>query len=265
MAADCTARPGRCEDGNVRWSVVVPVKRVERAKTRLRDAVPGTDHAELVLALAADTVGAVLAAAPVARVVVVTDDARAAAELGLLGAIVVPDLPDAGLNPALRHGARVAARWSADGIAVVGSDRPALRPADLAAALGEAAAHDRTVLPDAAGTGTALLTARPGVALDPRFGPASATAHLRSGAIRLTGDWASLRHDTDTAADLGVARRLGVGHRTAAVLAASPGGAGQQATPGRPPHAATSSHIAGAAYPGRPGHPTPPSPTAGDR
>jgi 2-phospho-L-lactate guanylyltransferase len=49
----------------VYWSVVVPVKRVEKAKTRLRDAVPGADHEALVLALAADTVRAVLASAPV--------------------------------------------------------------------------------------------------------------------------------------------------------------------------------------------------------
>jgi 2-phospho-L-lactate guanylyltransferase len=206
----------------VRWSVVVPVKRVERAKTRLRDAVPGTDHAALVLALAADTVQAVLAAPDVARVVVVTDDPRAAAELGRLGALVVPDLPDAGLNPALRHGATAAAGYGpADGVAVVGSDRPALRPDDLADVLALAAEYDRSFLPDAAGTGTALLAVRPGIALDPRFGPDSAAAHVASGAVALRGSWASLRHDTDTAADLGVARRLGVGARTAAVLAAA--------------------------------------------
>jgi 2-phospho-L-lactate guanylyltransferase len=204
----------------VRWSVVVPVKRVERAKTRLRDAVPGTDHAALVLALAADTVQAVLAAGPVARVVVVTDDPRAAAELALLGALVVPDVPDAGLNPALRHGAAAAAGYGpADGVAVVGSDRPALRPADLADVLRLAGRHGRSFLPDAAGTGTALLAALPGVPLDPRFGPGSAAAHAASGAVALGGAWDSLRHDTDTAADLGVARQLGVGARTAAVLA----------------------------------------------
>jgi 2-phospho-L-lactate guanylyltransferase len=208
----------------VQWSVVVPVKRVERAKTRLRDAVPAADHAALVLALAADTVHAVLAAPHVARAIVVTDDERAAAELTWLGALVVPDLPDAGLNPALRHGAAVAAAAApADGVAVVGSDRPALRPGDLAAVLALAAAHDRSFLPDAAGTGTALLAVRPGVALDPRFGDASAAAHEASGAVRLTGEWTSLRHDTDTAADLGVARRLGVGARTAAVLRPTPG------------------------------------------
>jgi 2-phospho-L-lactate guanylyltransferase len=198
------------------------VKRVERAKTRLRDAVPGTDHDELVLALAADTVHAVLASPVVARAIVVTDDPRAAAELGRLGALVVPDVPDAGLNPALRHGASAAAEQApADGVAVVGSDRPALRPADLTAVLRLASAHGRSFLSDAAGTGTALLAAGPGVALDPRFGPSSAAAHAASGAVPLRGTWASLRHDTDTAADLGVARRLGLGARTSAVLAAS--------------------------------------------
>jgi 2-phospho-L-lactate guanylyltransferase len=217
-----TRLAARCEDGGVRWSVVVPVKRVEYAKTRLRDAVPGADHDALVLALAADTVRAVLAAPPVARVIVVTDDPRAAAELGRLGAVVIGDGPDSGLNPALAHGAAVAAEVApADGITVVGSDRPALRAADLAAVLDLAAAHARSFLPDAAGTGTALLAAAPGIPLVPRFGPDSAAEHARSGAHRLGGDWASLRHDTDTAADLGVARLLGVGPRTTAVLAAA--------------------------------------------
>jgi 2-phospho-L-lactate guanylyltransferase len=213
--------PG-CEDGTVQWSVVVPVKRLERAKTRLSGVVPGRGHEALVLALAADTVTAVLAAPAVARVIVVTDDARAAAELGDLGALVVPDLPDSGLNPALDHGAgAAAAAGPADGVAVVGADRPALRPAELTAVLSLASGHDRSFLPDAAGTGTALLAARPGVPLWPRFGAGSAAAHTASGAVRLGGDWASLRHDTDTAADLGVARRLGVGPRTTAVLAAA--------------------------------------------
>ncbi|MCW2611964.1 MAG: cofC, partial [Cryptosporangiaceae bacterium] len=98
--------------------------------------------------------------------------------------------------------------------------RPALRPADLAAVLGLAAGHVRSFLPDTAGTGTALLAARPGSPLGPLFGPGSAAAHAASGAVRLAGEWTSLRHDTDTAADLGVARRLGVGARTSAVLAA---------------------------------------------
>src|SRR5919108_4147379 len=54
------------------WSVVVPVKRLESAKTRL--AVPLELRPGLVLAMAADTVAA---ARSVARVLVISDDPRA--------------------------------------------------------------------------------------------------------------------------------------------------------------------------------------------
>ena len=82
------------------WSIVVPVKRFAVAKTRL-DVDPAV-RGELALALAADTVAAVLAAELVERVVVVTDEPTAAAAARRLGATVVADEPDAGLNPALR-------------------------------------------------------------------------------------------------------------------------------------------------------------------
>ncbi|MBM0229025.1 2-phospho-L-lactate guanylyltransferase, partial [Micromonospora sp. ATA51] len=78
------------------WTVVVPVKRLPAAKSRLRGALPGVPHEELALALAADTVRAVLACPAVAEVLVVTDDASAAAELAAAGARIVPDAPDGG-------------------------------------------------------------------------------------------------------------------------------------------------------------------------
>ena len=49
---------------------------------------------------------------------------------------VLPDEPDAGLNPALAHGAAVATRrLPRDGVALLSADLPALRPAELDAAL----------------------------------------------------------------------------------------------------------------------------------
>jgi 2-phospho-L-lactate guanylyltransferase len=119
-----------------RWSVVVPVKRLHRAKTRLRASLPDVDHDALVLAMALDTVAAALASPPVGAVIVVTDDPVAAPALAALGAVCIPDEPDAGLNPALEHGAAEAVRRAPDwGVAVLGSDLPALRPAELASAL----------------------------------------------------------------------------------------------------------------------------------
>ncbi len=122
------------------WSVVVPVKRLERAKTRLRASLPGADHDALVLAMALDTVSAALRCPAVGRVLVVTADPLAGPALAALGAVHVPDVPDDGLNPALAHGAEVAARLAPGwGVAALGGDLPALRPAELAAALAAAA------------------------------------------------------------------------------------------------------------------------------
>ncbi|MBI3687023.1 MAG: 2-phospho-L-lactate guanylyltransferase [Actinobacteria bacterium] len=210
----------------VRWAVVLPVKRLERAKTRLRDATGSPeDHQALALALALDTARAALACPGVVRLVVVTDDERARLPLRELGAHVVPDLPGQGLNAALAFGADQAATGTAGlagtatGVCGLSADLPALRPEDLADALAEAGRHRRSFVADATGTGTTLLAASPGTSLDPRFGPRSRWAHLASGATELTGPWRSLRRDVDTAEDLAHARELGVGPATEAALA----------------------------------------------
>jgi 2-phospho-L-lactate/phosphoenolpyruvate guanylyltransferase len=200
----------------VRWSLVVPAKRLGAAKTRLVPLTGGGPgvHADLVLALLADTVAAARDCAAVADVVVVTDDERAAATVRALGARTVPDEPDRGLNPALAHGARAS---GGDAVAALSSDLPALQSDELAAALAAAAGAPRCFVADAAGTGTTLLTAA-GVPLDPRFGRGSAAAHAAAGALPLAGGWPGLRRDVDTPADLAAAVRLGVGTATAALM-----------------------------------------------
>ena len=67
------------------WSVVIPVKVLARAKSRLA-GLAGPARSELALAMAADTVRAAAACPAVAAVVVVTDDPAAASVLGALGA-----------------------------------------------------------------------------------------------------------------------------------------------------------------------------------
>lgn len=203
------------------WSVVVPVKRIAIAKTRLRRDLgrlpPGRfRHDQLVLAMAQDTVRAMLACPVVTEVVVVTDDPEVSHPLGRLGARVVPDAPAAGLNAAIGHGA---AQATGDWVAGATADLPALRPDELLAVLRTAGdAGRRGFVPDAAGTGTTLLTAPPGVAVDPQFGPDSAARHAASGASRLDGPWPSVRRDVDTAADLTEAERLGLGPSTACLV-----------------------------------------------
>ena len=200
------------------WSIVVPAKRLAVAKTRLRpltEALGGSAHDELVLALLADTVAAALACPSVAEVVVVTDDPAAAGVVTGLGARTLADEPDRGLNPALEHGAGQA---SSAAVAALSSDLPALRPDELAAALRAAQAAPRCFVPDVHGTGTTLLTAL-GTELLPRFGPGSAQAHRDGGAVALAGDWPGLVRDVDTPADLRDALGLGAGRRTTASAA----------------------------------------------
>ena len=205
-----------CSHGSVRsWSVVVPAKRLVVAKTRLRPVTDGlaVAHADLVLALLADTVAAAVACPVVAEVVVVTDDPAAGEVVRGLGARTVADVPDRGLNPALEHGARSV---TGPAVAALSSDLPALRPGELAAALTSAADHARAFVADAHGTGTTLLTTV-GSRLDPRFGPGSAAAHRASGAVPLPGDWPGLLRDVDTDTDLSAALALGAGPRTKAL------------------------------------------------
>lgn len=196
-----------------RWSVVLPLKRGTFAKSRLE---PYARHhrPDLARAMAIDTVAAVLACADVSEAIVVTSDRDAARALAEIGARIVDDVPDAGLNAALVHGADHARQ---DARAALSADLPALRPDDLAAALRAAGAHSSSFVPDHAGTGTTLYCAGPGRAFAPRYGIDSAAAHRRGGAVALAAA-PSLRRDVDVAADLVEATVLGVGEQTAAMV-----------------------------------------------
>ncbi|WP_216217576.1 2-phospho-L-lactate guanylyltransferase [Amycolatopsis aidingensis] len=186
-------------------------------KSRLRGAA-GAEHAALVLALAADTLAAATATEGVRRLLVVATDPAALAELRRLGAEVVSEEGAGGLNAALRRGEGVLREDNPDGVVgALQADLPALRPAELAEALAEAAGR-RSFVADRHGTGTTLLLSAPGAPLEPRFGNGSAGAHAASGAVALSAPVPSLRSDVDTADDLAHARLIGVGERTVTAL-----------------------------------------------
>lgn len=203
------------------WSLVMPVKPLGMAKSRLA-SLPAEHREALVVAMASDTVAAALACPRVAGVLVVTDDERVRAAVEALGARVEPDVPRAGLNAALRHGTdvvRSAIAGSRTAVGLLSGDLPALRAKQLLRALDAASAHPRAFVADAAGTGTTLLTGGPGVAPAPAFGPGSCRRHRDSGAAELDlPDIQGLRRDVDTLADLHDALALGVGTRTSAVV-----------------------------------------------
>jgi len=209
------------EDG--RWCLVVPVKRLEVAKTRLGHPYDAHRRA-LALAFALDTTAAALASDAVRAVLVVTGDPEAAELLSAAGAGVVDDEPDAGLNPALAHGAELAARAHPGcGLGALSADLPALRSDELSRVLVRATEHDTSFLRDAEGSGTTLVLSRSVAGFRTEFGHDSARRHIGAGFAELTGDdVASVRQDVDTTADLDAARLLGVGPHTTQVLAGLP-------------------------------------------
>jgi 2-phospho-L-lactate/phosphoenolpyruvate guanylyltransferase len=197
------------------WTVVVPVKRLAAAKTRLA-GVAGEHRAALALAFALDTVTTALETPSVGQVVVVTDEPAAQSAAGSLGAVVVADQPDAGLNPALVFGAGAAAEGHA--IAAVSADLPALTTDALDLALQLAADHPRSYVADAEGVGTTFYAARTAADFTPEYGPGSAARHAATAVALDAPGLGPLRRDVDTPADLAEAQALGVGPRTTAVL-----------------------------------------------
>lgn len=209
------------------WSLIIPLKPLRLAKSRLAAMAGDALRPFLALAFAEDTVAAALSSPLVGSVLVVTDDPLAARRLGLLGARIVPDAPGRGLNAALAYGAATI-RDEAPGAAVaaLNADLPALRPEELGRVLSAAGGYARSFLADAAGVGTTLLAAAPRAELAPAFGGASRARHRRSGAVELAlAGVESVRRDVDTGEDLAGALALGVGPRTAAGARAFTGSA----------------------------------------
>ena len=200
----------------MRWVVVVPVKPAADGKTRLAGVLSASARERLVRAMALDTIAAAVATADVVRVVVVTADVPLRTSLAT--SVDLVDEPGGGLNAAIRAGIDRASDGDA-AVAVLLGDLPALRPDDLADALEMASVHERAFVADVDGTGTTLLAALPGVALDPQFGSGSAAAHELAGLVRLAVVATStVRRDVDVPDDLAEVARLGVGPATHSVL-----------------------------------------------
>lgn len=186
------------------WWVVVPVKDADHGKSRLAGVLGPGDRGRFVRSMALDTLAAAASAELVAGVVLVTPDRVLASWAQRGGALVVDEPPGGGLDEAVLAGeAVVRARTPDAPVAALLGDLPGLRPADLDEGLRLAAAHPRAHVPDAAGTGTTLLTAASGSTLRPAFGAGSSARHAAAGhvALDLPAD-STLRHDVDEPADL---------------------------------------------------------------
>jgi len=197
------------------WTVVIPVKGLEQAKSRLRPDV--VNAGALALAFATDTIIAARNSRLVAEVIVVTSDARVANRATAIGAVLVAD-PGKGLNAAAAAGVTAAQTGS---IAVLTGDLAALNTDDVDGALRLAELFDLSMVADHSGNGTTMIAATNGAVLVPRFGAGSRKRHAAAGHTVLAIPVSSpLRWDVDTVDDLAIALTLGIGEATASVVSA---------------------------------------------
>jgi 2-phospho-L-lactate guanylyltransferase len=201
--------------------LIIAVKRLAAAKTRLAPVFSARTRENVVLAMLVDTLSAAARVGSLRSIAVITPDEAAAAAATELGAEVLADPTPEGHSDPLNNAIAAAERAIAESlsnIVVLQGDLPALQTQELSEAIAAARHHRRSFVADRLGTGTSALFAF-GTGLDPQFGPDSSARHRRSGAIELTGAWPGLRCDVDTPADLAAARRLGVGAATARAVA----------------------------------------------
>lgn len=193
-------------DGNVAeeaWTVIVPVKPLGEAKSRLRIDQPSADA--WARAFLSDVLAAVSAVERISTTIVATSDTEVSSIAQQWGAIVVDDSRAPGINRAVAHAARYAREGS--GIAVVVSDLPLLTPEALTRVLEYADEHRTSFLADLGGTGTTMWMTHDRRDLPPHFGSHSRAAHAAAGAHDIA-EYAQdpgllpARSDIDTHADL---------------------------------------------------------------
>jgi 2-phospho-L-lactate guanylyltransferase len=218
----------------MRTAAILPVKRFDRAKSRLGESVAETLRDRLARAMVADVLEALAHASAIELTYVVSREPSVAQTAREHGALLVSDDAERGQSAAVALGVRRALADGVERVLCIPGDCPALDPRELDALLaaqagdgGATSAAQVVIVPDRHGAGTNGLLLCPPDAIEPSFGPDSCERH-RALALAAGASWRverpqSLLLDVDTGADLAALRdRLGTSDaqatRTRAVL-----------------------------------------------
>jgi 2-phospho-L-lactate guanylyltransferase len=190
--------------------VVVPLRGLEAAKSRLGGQLDAEERFDLVTGLLERTLSAAAAAAGVDRVLLVSPDPAALDLARQLGARTVAD-PGRGLNQALDVARDDAIGDGAETLLVLPADLPRVSPEAIAEVLDAAKAARLPgrglvgLVPDRHGAGTNALLLSPPRVIPFSFGRGSRARHLAAAAaasaiwVEIDGD---LTLDVDTPDDL---------------------------------------------------------------
>lgn len=203
------------------WAIV-PVKRFDRAKTRLAPVLSWAERKALAEAMLGDVLEALTRSGAFVGTLVVTSDAEAAAVGRRFATAVIDDPQDAGTNAAVVRGVRCLSRWGAGSVVVVPADLPFVTAAELRSVPDVLRDVPVAIVPATRDGGTNVLAMSPPDVIAPAFGCGSFDRHVAA-AIAAGIDPALMRlegggRDIDVPADLDFAAGGGGGRRTRACI-----------------------------------------------
>jgi 2-phospho-L-lactate guanylyltransferase len=201
--------------------VLIPVKPLATAKTRLAGVLAPAERRALVLAMLDDVLDALAGVSGLAGVALVGGDAELARHLAGRGLRLLAE-PESGLNAALRAARVELAAAGAERLLILPADVPALDRVAVEALLASAGEPAVALVAASADGGTnALLLAPPGL-LEPAFGPGSCARYRQAAAALGVApkllELPQVALDIDRPADLLALESLAGAPRTRALL-----------------------------------------------
>lgn len=201
--------------------VLIPVKPLATAKTRLAEVLAPAERRALVLAMLDDVLDALAGVSGLAGVALVGGDAELARHLAGRDLRLLAE-PEPGLNAALRAASAELAAAGAGRLLILPADIPALDRAALEALLAIDGEPVAALVAASADGGTNALLLAPPTLLEPAFGPGSCARYRQVaeaiGVAPRVLDLPQVALDIDRPADLLALESLAGAPRTRALL-----------------------------------------------
>jgi 2-phospho-L-lactate guanylyltransferase len=193
------------DEGHLKTTAIIPVKRLTAAKRRLAGALPPEARRQVAEAMYLDTLAKLRRCRTLDELLVVTAESSIARHARWFGHEVLVQESDTGHSEAASAGVRMALERGAERVAMLPADCPLLDPEELDWHLGQSP-RTALIVPDRHRTGTNALILCPPTVFAPAFGPDSCARHVSRARAANVGfsleEIDSLAVDLDTPEDM---------------------------------------------------------------
>jgi 2-phospho-L-lactate guanylyltransferase len=196
-----------------RTAAILPIKRFERAKQRLANALGAGSRSALAGAMVADVLRTLERSRAIEAVLVVSSEPAIRDIVDERRVTLLPDTSERGQSNATLTGLARAAALGYERALLVAGDTPLVEPDEIDALIERFVVDELEVaiVPDRHGAGTNALLFDPASGFEPQFGPGSLDRHVeqarRRGLHHRVEAVPSLGLDLDTGDDLAALRK----------------------------------------------------------